>query len=128
VENYQAGRQTGWWLLVLGLIGGVVAAGFGLWTEKQVEAMGGPEKAVDQHEAFAITMLIVFAAPAVIRWRIRSTWSIRERVLYVSVAMAGLLVLGITGCSGGELVYRYGAGVQSPPISTDDTPPAPHGS
>ena len=31
-------KQTGWWLLILGLIGGTVAAGFGMWTEEQVEA------------------------------------------------------------------------------------------
>jgi len=121
VTDNKAFRQTGWWLLILGLIGGAVAAGFGFWTEEQVEKMGVPEEAVDRHETFAIVTMIVFAALAVIRWRIRSTWSVRERVLYLSVAMAGLLLLGITGFYGGELVYQYGAGVQSPAV-----PPPAH--
>ncbi len=114
-------RQTGWWLLVLGLIGGGVAATFGWWTEEQVEAMGVPEQAVDRHEAFAVATLIVFAVLAIIRWRIRAHWSVRARAIYLSVAMTGLLLLGITGFYGGELVYRYGAGVQSPVV-----PPPAH--
>lgn len=106
--------QTGWWLLILGLVGGAVAAGFGMWTEEQVEASGVPEGAVDRHEAFALTTLAVFAALAVVRWRMRARWSPRDRVIYLIVAMVGLLLLGITGFYGGELVYRYGAGVESP--------------
>jgi uncharacterized membrane protein len=109
-------NQTGWWLLILGLVGGIVAAGFGMWTEEQVEAMGVPEAAVDRHEAFALTTMAVFAALTVIRWRIRARWSSRDRVIYLFVAMVGLLLLGITGFYGGELVYRYGAGVESPAI------------
>jgi uncharacterized membrane protein len=32
-------------------------------------------------------------------------------VIYLCVAMLGLLLLGATGFYGGELVYRFGAGV-----------------
>ncbi|HUJ79535.1 MAG TPA: DUF2231 domain-containing protein [Nitrospiria bacterium] len=113
-------KQTGWWLLILGLIGGTVAAGFGMWTEEQVEASGVPETAVDRHEAFAVTTIIVFAVLAVFRWWMRERWSARDRVVYLSLAMIGLLLLGITGFYGGELVYRYGAGVR--PFT--GTPPA----
>jgi uncharacterized membrane protein len=114
-------RQTGWWLLVLGFIGGIIAAIFGAWSEEIVEAMGVPEAAIDRHEAFAIATLIVFGLLLVIRWRIRLRWSDRDRVMYLCTAMIGLLLLGITGFYGGELVYRYGAGVQSPVIP----PPGP---
>jgi uncharacterized membrane protein len=115
-------NQTGWWLLILGLAGGIVAAGLGLWTEEQVEAMGVPETAVDRHEAFALTTMAVFAVLTVIRWRTRAQWSSRDRVIYLIVAMVGLLLLGITGFYGGELVYRYGAGVESPAIPPPVTP------
>ena len=112
-------RQTGQWLLILGLIGGIVAAIFGFWSEETVEAMGVPEKAVDRHEAFAVITLIVFGILLIIRWWIKSRWSIRDRVIYFCVAMLGLQLLGATGFFGGELVYRFGAGVQ--------TPSSPHG-
>jgi uncharacterized membrane protein len=78
--------------------------------------MGVPEKAVDRHETFAIITLIIFGILLMIRWWIRYRWSARDRVIYLCTAMLGLLILGATGFYGGELVYRYGAGVQ-PPIS-----------
>ena len=118
-------RQTGFWLLILGLIGGIVAAIFGAWSEEMVEAMGVPEEAVDLHETFAIITLIVFGILLAIRWWIRSRWSVRDRVLYLCVAMLGLLLLGATGFYGGELVYRYGAGVQSPAGPPAGTSPLP---
>ena len=119
-------RQTGFWLLILGLIGGIIAAIFGFGSEEMVEAMGVPEAAVDRHETFAITTLIMFGVLLMIRWWIRNRWSARDRVIYLCVAMLGLLILGATGFYGGELVYRYGAGVQSPvnPPGSIPSPPS----
>ena len=122
-KNY---RQTGFWLLILGLMGGVVAAIFGAWTEEAVEAAGVPELAVDRHETVAIIALIVFGVLLIFRWWIKNRWSVRDRVVYLCVAMVGLLMLGATGFYGGELVYRYGAGVKSmpsPPADTISPPP-----
>jgi uncharacterized membrane protein len=110
-KNY---RQTGFWLLILGLIGGIVAAIFGAWSEEIVEAMGVPEQAVDRHETFAVVTLIVFGILLLFRWWIKERWSVRDRVVYLCGAMLGLLLLGATGFYGGELVYRYGAGITSP--------------
>ena len=119
ITEYKNLRQTGFWLLILGLIGGIVAAIFGFWVEEAVEASGVPELAVDRHETFAVITLIVFGILLIIRWWIRNRWSVRDRVIYLSGAMVGLLLLSITGFYGGELVYRYGAGVTMPP-----SPPA----
>ncbi len=118
-------RQTGQWLLILGLIGGIVAAVFGFWTEEAVEAMGVPEEAVDRHETFAIITLIVFGILLAIRWWIKNRWSVRDRVIYLCVAMLGLLLLGATGFFGGELVYRFGAGVQTQNSSHGAPSPPP---
>src|SRR3990172_9561222 len=107
-------RQTGFWLLILGLMGGIVAAIFGFWVEEAVEAAGVPEHAVDLHETFAVITLIVFGVLLVFRWWVKNRWSARDRVIYLCTAMLGLLLLGTTGFYGGELVYRYGAGVKSP--------------
>lgn len=104
-------HDTGFWLLILGWIGGLVAAIFGAWTEEAVEKAGVPEAAVDRHELFAVVALIVFALLIVVRWRARNRWSKNDRILYLSAAMAGLFLLGTAGFFGGELVYRYGAGV-----------------
>ena len=119
-------RQTGFWLLILGLMGGIVAAIFGFWVEEAVEAAGVPEHAVDLHETFAVITLIVFGVLLVFRWWVKNRWSARDRVIYLCVAMLGLLLLGTTGFYGGELVYRYGAGVKSPvaPPAGTTSPPS----
>lgn len=118
-------RQTAFWLLILGLFGGIIAAGFGAWSEEAVEAAGVPEAAVDRHETFAVITLIVFGILLIFRWWIKDRWAVQARVIYLSVAMLGLLLLGTTGFYGGELVYRYGAGVKSsasPPAGTASPP------
>lgn len=105
-------RQTGLWLLVLGLIGGIVASIFGAWSEEAVEASGVPKQAIERHENLAIITLVVFGVLLLFRWGARNHWTARNQVIYLCVAMLGLLLLGATGFFGGELVYRFGAGVQ----------------
>ncbi len=118
-------RDATLWLLALGLTGGMVAAIFGFWTEEEVEASGVPEAAVDLHETFAVLSLVVFGALLVFRlWR-RRVWTPRDEAIYFSVAMIGLLLLGTAGFFGGELVYRYGAGVQQPVLPPGTSAPAP---
>ncbi|HTN44683.1 MAG TPA: DUF2231 domain-containing protein [Nitrospiria bacterium] len=117
----EAYRQFGLWLLILGLISGIIASAVGFWGEEAVVAAGVPEKAVDRHEFLAITTLVVFALLLLFRWRVRDRWSLRNRTVYMTLAVLGVLLLGSTGYFGGDLVYRYGAGVQKP--ATVATPP-----
>jgi uncharacterized membrane protein len=114
-------RQFGLWLLILGLISGIIASAAGFWGEEAVVAAGVPEKAVDRHESLAIVTLVVFALLLFIRWRVRDRWSVRVRTAYFILAVSGVLLLGTTGYFGGDLVYRYGAGVQKQ--ATAPTPP-----
>jgi uncharacterized membrane protein len=115
-------RRFGFWLLILGLTGGIVAAGFGLWGEGAALKMGVPEKAIDRHESFAVTTLITFGLLLIYRWRIRDRWTPGHNRIYLSGALAGLLLLGTTGFFGSELVYRYGAGVQKEATRLPVTP------
>jgi len=120
-------RRFGHWLLLLGMIAGIVAAGFGWWGEDAVKAAGVPEEAIDRHESFAVASLIAFGLLLIFRRWARGRWSGRETAVYLAMAVAGLLLLATTGYFGGGLVYRYGAGVQKPaagmPAATE-TPPA----
>ncbi|MBI3597498.1 MAG: DUF2231 domain-containing protein [Nitrospirae bacterium] len=108
-ESY---RQFGLWLLILGLVSGIVASAVGFWGEEAVVATGVPQKAVDRHESLAVITLVVFALLLFVRWRVRDPWSVRNRTVYFILAVLGVLLLGTTGYFGGDLVYRYGAGVQ----------------
>ncbi|HET6466618.1 MAG TPA: DUF2231 domain-containing protein [Nitrospiria bacterium] len=120
-ESY---RQFGLWLLILGFISGIVASAAGFWGEEAVVAAGVPEKAVDQHETLAVVTLVVFALLLFVRWRVGDRWSVRNRTAYFILAVVGVLLLGTTGYFGGDLVYRYGAGVQKQATASTPSPNA----
>jgi uncharacterized membrane protein len=103
---------TGSWLLVLGLVGGVVAAIFGAWSEDAVKEAGVPGRAIDLHETWAYVTIAAFGVLLLFRWWVRKRWSVRDRVVYLCGAVIGLLLLSLTGFYGGNLVYEYGAGVK----------------
>ena len=104
---YQMGR----WLLILGLLGGVVASLAGASAEDAVVSSGVPSDAVEFHEELAIITVVVFGVLLVYRWWAGAAWSARSKTIYLLIAAIGLGLLGATGFYGGDLVYRYGAGV-----------------
>lgn len=120
-------RRFGHWLLMLGMIAAIVAAGFGWWGEEAVKGAGVPGDAIERHESFAVASLITFGLLLIFRRWARGRWSGRETAIYLAMAVVGLLLLATTGYFGGDLVYRYGAGVQKPasvPPAAPETPPA----
>jgi len=123
-------RDFGYWLLVLGLLGGVAAAATGFWSEDAAKAAGVPEEAIDRHETFAVISVIVFGLMLVFRRWVRGRWSERYRAIYLVLGVAGVIVLGTAGYFGGDLVYRYGAGLLKPTTPSTVTPAmsAPSGS
>lgn len=106
-------KKGGFWLLILGWIAGLAAILSGGWSEEIAEKAGVPEAAIERHELFAMTTLALFAGLMLLRIWVRNRWSTRDRLLYTCMAMIGLSFLATTGYFGGDLVYRYGAGVQS---------------
>lgn len=108
------------WLLGLGVLGGVVAVITGLWEEEGVKAGGVPEQAIGQHETLAFSALAVFAVLLAMQWFRGRRWMPSHPALFFLIAFAGLTLLGLTGYYGGDLVYRYGAGVEQaaqPPVT-----------
>jgi len=114
-------RRIGFWLLMVGMTAGIIAAGFGVWGEDAAKKLGVPESAIETHESFAVSTLITFGLLLIYRWRIRERWTPIHNKIYLAGALAGVLLLGTTGYLGGDLVYRYGAGV----LKEADRPPVP---
>ena len=105
----QAGR--------LSFFAGVVALGLAVlsgWIEQQLPR---PASAFDTqiqdvlfyHEYLGYGLLGLFLVLAVARLRIQN----RLPTIFVILAVLGLLGLVVQGYLGGELVYRYGAGVRA---------------
>ena len=101
----------------LSFFAGVVAIGLAVvsgWIEQELP---GPASAFDEqiqhlllyHEYVGYGLLGVFLMLAVVRLRIHT----RLPVAFVILAIVGLIGLVIQGYLGGELVYRYGAGVRA---------------
>lgn len=97
----------GYWLLVAGIISGVVAASVGLadWAAlpdgTRAKRIGG------WHARVNITMLVLFA----IDWWLRRKAPDRPAMLPVVLGLVALVLGLVGGWLGGELVYRLSVGV-----------------
>ncbi len=105
-------RATSLSLLALGVLAALVALYTGHVAEEAVEHSGTiPKQAIETHEVLAFAVFWVFAG--LLGLRLLSYWGwIRERSLLVLfLGAGGSVLLLVASYYGGELVYRYGAGV-----------------
>jgi uncharacterized membrane protein len=117
-------RQAATWLLGLGFLGALAATASGIAAEEAAEGSGVPASAIETHEFFAFVTLAVFAMLLAIRW-LQSKRRLPDipRV-FLAIGLVGVVFIGLTGYFGGDLVYRYGAGVQ--PHTPGSAPPTDH--
>lgn len=105
-------RATSRALLALGVLAALVALLTGHIAEEAVEHSGTvPKEAIEMHEELAFAVFWVFAG--LLGLRMLSDWGwIREHSLLVLfLGVGGSVLLLVASYYGGELVYRYGAGV-----------------
>jgi uncharacterized membrane protein len=107
-------REAATWLLGLGFLGGLAATATGILAEDAAEEMGVPESAIETHELLAFATLAVFAVLIAIRWLQRKRRIPEWPRVFLAIGLVGLVLVGLTGYFGGDLVYRYGAGVERP--------------
>ena len=99
-------------LLALGVLAALVALLTGHLAEEAVEHSGTiPKQAIETHEELAFAAFWVFAG--LLGVKMLSYWGwMRERALLVLfIGVSGSVVLLVASYYGGDLVYRYGAGV-----------------
>ncbi len=115
-------KRVGWVLVLLGALAAVPAVVTGLaveeTVEQQLEPLPGGEAALEAHEELAIPTAAVLLGAALLRFllEIRFRRPLLGRgllIAYLVVGLVGAGMLALTGLRGGELVYRYGAGVRT---------------
>ncbi|HNV27027.1 MAG TPA: hypothetical protein PKI21_12190 [Nitrospira sp.] len=105
-------RATSLSLLALGVLAALVALLTGHLAEEAVEHSGTiPKQAIETHEELAFAAFWVFAG--LLGVKLLSYWGwMRERALLVLfIGVGGSVLLLVASYYGGDLVYRYGAGV-----------------
>ncbi|HLK98632.1 MAG TPA: DUF2231 domain-containing protein [Hymenobacter sp.] len=104
---------TAWLLLVLGSIGAVAATVTGLISHLPYEEDPVLLAAIEPHQYTAFAATAVFSALTLWRWRcLRRGSEIGGGAAYLALALLGLVLLGITGLLGGNLLSEWGIGVK----------------
>jgi len=108
---------AGRWCLWLGAGFAIITVAAGLYASNTVAHDNPSHAAMEVHETLAISTLVTFLILAT--W---AAWKVRKGVsealrngLFLLLLAAGVGLLITTAWHGGELVYRYGLGVQSLP-------------
>lgn len=120
-------REGALWLLGLGLTGGIAAALAGGMAEDAAEKAGIAESLIERHEALAQATLVIMAVLLLSRLLLRNRFSPQTFTAYLVVAAIGLLTLIATGHTGGDLVYKHGAGVTTAPQAAQPIARSLHG-
>mgnify|MGYP002626825660 CR=1 FL=1 len=104
-------REGAFWLLILGLAGGVTATIAGSWAEEAAEKADIAESLMETHETLALVTLSIFGVQLLGRLSLKNQFTANTFPPYFLIALVGLGTLSATGYFGGTLVYEHGAGV-----------------
>jgi uncharacterized membrane protein len=112
-------RSAGYWTMIAGAIGGVLAVLSGLEAEDHIAHGEAVHQAMATHETLALITLGIFAVLTV--WRIfrESRMSNGERTVSLLVSIGGLGVLVATAALGGKLVFDHAAGIPTPVLQNE---------
>ena len=109
----QSLRAVGFWSLMAGAVGGVLAVISGLQAEDHIQHGEEVHRVMETHEKLALITLGTFAVLAL--WRIvrERRMGNGERLASVILSVGGLGVMFATAIYGGRLVFEHAAGVPS---------------
>jgi uncharacterized membrane protein len=100
--------EGAFWLIIIGLVGAVLAAIFGLMDLLTIPSKTPAATTALTHMALNTIVLVLFGISALIR---ESDGRDEVSNTALGLSIAGLLVLGISGFLGGKLSYSYGVRV-----------------
>ncbi len=106
-------RQASLVLAVFVVLGAVGSVATGLAAEETVEHSGAAHKLMETHEVVGLVFLGIVVIYALFRIVFRSRTRGITAWICTILAVAALAVVFYGGYLGGEMVYRYGVGVQA---------------
>ena len=104
--------RAGWLTLATGTLGLLGTLATGLLAKGSIVLSSTASDAFESHQQFAF--LVAGIAAVCLFWRVSTRTQVPERKFLYLVLLAILVVVTwVAAWYGGELVYRYGAGVES---------------
>jgi uncharacterized membrane protein len=97
------------WLIAIGIVGSVVAAGFGLMDLSRLPSGSAAHRTGLAHLALNAAAIVLFAASWLLRMDALDEGAVDAAPLAVSAV--ALVILGASGWLGGKLSYRFGVRV-----------------
>jgi uncharacterized membrane protein len=112
-------RTAGYWTLVTGAVGGVLAVLSGLQAEEHIAHGEAVHELMETHEKLALITLGIFAVVAL--WRIvrENRMGGTERGAALVLSLVGLGVLLTTAAYGGKMVFDHAAGIPTPVLEEE---------
>jgi uncharacterized membrane protein len=112
-------RIAGYWTLVAGAVGGVLAVLSGLQAEEHIAHGEAVHELMETHEKLALITLGIFAVVAL--WRIvrENRMGGTERGAALVLSLVGLGVLLTTAAYGGKMVFDHAAGIPTPVLEEE---------
>jgi uncharacterized membrane protein len=119
VLSRPAFRVVGFWTLITGAVGGVLAVLSGLQAEDHIAHGEAVHQVMAIHERLALITLGIFAVVAL--WRIvrENRMGGTERGVVLALSLGGLGVLLATAAYGGKLVFDHAAGIPTPVLEAE---------
>lgn len=110
INKRESLRAAGFWCLIAGVIGGVLAAIAGEAAEESAVHGDSAHSLMETHETMAYVVLALFGLLAA--WRvIRRTPSRQEQTAFTTAGVVAVALLALTAKLGGDLVFKHGAGI-----------------
>jgi uncharacterized membrane protein len=112
-------RQVGFWTMLVGAVGGVLAVVSGLQAEDHIAHGDAVHRVMETHEQLGLISLAVFGL--LILWRIFRESRMRsgERAFSVILSLGGLGLVVTTGLYGGRLMFEHAAGIPTPVLQAE---------
>jgi uncharacterized membrane protein len=104
-------RQVGFWILIVGAIGGAAAVVSGLQAEENIDHGDAVHRVMETHEQLALVTLGIFAVLAIWRLLREQKMGTAERALSLAASLGGLGFLLAASVYGGRLVFDHAAGI-----------------
>jgi uncharacterized membrane protein len=111
-RGYRDYERFAFWSFILSWIATVVASVVGLFDQNQLEISDPRREYVNPHITAGLALLVINGILLYMRLRWPNVLS-SHRWPYLGLMLLGLIAVLTTAWLGGELVYRWGVGVQT---------------